>query len=138
MTYPMAPFQLHHPDSIAEALALAAAHPGAPFLAGGTDLVVNLRKRLAEPEHVISLRCLSELGGVSESGGWLAIGARTTMTELATHPLLLRRVPVTRKTTDPALRAQLVGLLAAFDRPLVARDDAGSRAADRQLRADTE
>ena len=87
MTYPMAPFQLHHPGSVAEALELAGAHPGAPFLAGGTDLVVNLRKRLAEPEHVISLRGLSELEGVSEAGGWLAIGARTTIAALAAHPL---------------------------------------------------
>ncbi|MCZ6627467.1 MAG: FAD binding domain-containing protein [SAR324 cluster bacterium] len=94
MTYPMAPFQLHHPGSVAEALELAGAHPGAPFLAGGTDLVVNLRKRLAEPEHVISLRGLSELEGVSEAGGWLAIGARTTIAALAAHPLLLRHAPV--------------------------------------------
>ena len=90
MTYPMAPFELHRPGSLGEALELAAAHPGAPFLAGGTDLMVNLRRRMAEPEHVISLGGVAELEGVAEEDGQLLIGARTTMAELTAHPLVLR------------------------------------------------
>lgn len=94
MTYAMHPFQLHQPGTVEEALALAAAHPGAPFLAGGTDLVVNLRKRLAEPEHVISLRQVAGLQGVTEAGGTLTIGALTRIAELASDPLVTRHVPI--------------------------------------------
>jgi 4-hydroxybenzoyl-CoA reductase subunit beta len=93
MTYPMAPFTLHHPASAAEAVEIAAEYPGALFLAGGTDLVVNLRKRLAEPEHVISLAGAEELRGVAVSGGWLEMGALTTMAELAAHPEILTHAP---------------------------------------------
>jgi len=53
MTYAIHPFHLHQPETVEAALALQAAHPGAPYLAGGTDLVANLRKRRHEPEHVI-------------------------------------------------------------------------------------
>jgi 4-hydroxybenzoyl-CoA reductase subunit beta len=94
MTYAMHPFQLHQPATVDEALALAAAHPGAPFLAGGTDLMVNLRKRLHEPEHVISLRGIAALRGVSEAQRHLALGALTTIAELARDPLVARHVPI--------------------------------------------
>ena len=93
MTYPMAPFQLHHPASAEEAVALAAEHAGAVFLAGGTDLVVNLRKRLAEPEHVIGLGGVAALRGVTAGGDTLEIGALTTMGELASHPDVLAHAP---------------------------------------------
>lgn len=94
MTYAIHPFRLHHPRTVDEALALAQAHPGAPYLAGGTDLVVNLRKRLLEPDHVISLRGLSELRGVSRGDGRLTIGALTTIAEIAAHPLIAEHLPL--------------------------------------------
>jgi 4-hydroxybenzoyl-CoA reductase subunit beta len=94
MTYAMAPFELHRPAGVAEAVALAADHPGALFLAGGTDLMVNLRKRLAEPEHVISLAGVAGMRGVSKADGGIAIGALTTMAELAADPLLHKHAPV--------------------------------------------
>ncbi len=99
MTYPLAPFELHRPGSVADAAALAAQHPGALFLAGGTDLMVNLRKRLAEPEHVISLAAVGEMRGIAEvpngsEGGALTIGALTTMTELSSDPLVLKHLPM--------------------------------------------
>ena len=94
MTYAIHPFQLHQPGTVEEALALSVAHPGAPYLAGGTDLMVNLRKRLAEPEHVISLRGVAGLRGVSESRGRLTLGALTTIAELAGDPLVRRHVPI--------------------------------------------
>jgi len=94
MTYAMHPFQLHQPGTVEEAVALAGAHPGAPYLAGGTDLVVNLRKRLLEPAHVISLAGLAELRGVSEASGRLTLGALTTIAELAADPLVRSHLPI--------------------------------------------
>jgi 4-hydroxybenzoyl-CoA reductase subunit beta len=94
MTYAVHPFELHHPATVEEAVALAGAHPDAMYLAGGTDLVVNLRKRLHEPGHVINLRGLDELRGVSEAGGRLTLGALTSIAELATDPLVRRHLPI--------------------------------------------
>jgi len=94
MTYAIRPFQLHQPETVEEALALIGTHPGAMFLAGGTDLMVNLRKRLAEPDHVISLRNVAALRGVTEVDGRLTIGALTTIADLAAHPLVQQHVPI--------------------------------------------
>jgi 4-hydroxybenzoyl-CoA reductase subunit beta len=109
MTYAMAPFELHHPATVDEALALAAGLPGAKFLAGGTDLVVNLRKRLHEPGHVINLKGVRELAGVTEEQGALVLGALTTIATLATDPLARRYLPVLAEAAGvvagPTLRA---------------------------------
>ena len=83
MAFP--PFQVHQPTTVAEAAALAARHPGAVFLAGGTDLVVNLRKRLREPAHLISLRGVVEMAGITEEPAALVIGGAVTMSQLSSH-----------------------------------------------------
>lgn len=93
MTYAMAPFDLHRPATLDEALSLAKAHPGAQYLAGGTDLVVNLRKRLHEPQHVIQLRKIPELHGIAQVGDELHIGALVTMDRLAGDATVTRRLP---------------------------------------------
>ena len=94
MTYAMHPFTLHHPSSVEEALSLAADHPGALYLAGGTDLMVNLRKRLHEPHHVVNLAGIEGMRGVAREGDRLTIGALTTIETLATHPLVREHLPV--------------------------------------------
>jgi 4-hydroxybenzoyl-CoA reductase subunit beta len=94
MTYAIHPFTLHNPASVDETMALLRAHPGALFVAGGTDLVVNLRKRLREPEHLISLKGVAELRGIEVTKTHLIVGAGTTMAELSAHPEVKARLPM--------------------------------------------
>ncbi|HKB77051.1 MAG TPA: FAD binding domain-containing protein, partial [Myxococcales bacterium] len=47
------------PTSVGEALAQLAAHPGARLLAGGTDIVPNLKYGMYETRHLVALRGLS-------------------------------------------------------------------------------
>ena len=94
MTYSMRPFELHRPADVAEAVALAGEYPGARYLAGGTDLVVNLRRRIAEPDHVIALGAVDGLREVELEGDALAIGSRVTIAELAAHPEIMARLPL--------------------------------------------
>ena len=99
MTYAMHPYSLHRPTSVEEAVALAVAHPGAKYLAGGTDLVVNMRRRIAEPEHVIALGGIAALRGIARetgaSGGdALVIGAGTTLAEIAESAEVRKHVPI--------------------------------------------
>ena len=51
----------HRPTSLDEALELAAGSPGARFIAGGTDLLVQMRRRSHAPLELISLRRIDEL-----------------------------------------------------------------------------
>src|SRR2546421_8668817 len=47
------------PDTVAEAVAQLAAHPGARVLAGGTDIVPNLKYGMYDTQHPVALRGLS-------------------------------------------------------------------------------
>jgi len=61
--------------------ALADGGPGAMLLAGGTDLVPNMKRRQQMPELLISLRHVRELRGIRHDAE-LLIGACTTLSEL--------------------------------------------------------
>ena len=77
------------PRSIEEATELAAKNPGAMFIAGGTDLVPNLKRRQFDVTALISLNALPNghrVEGAADRG--LTIGAGATLDELAHHEAL--------------------------------------------------
>jgi CO/xanthine dehydrogenase FAD-binding subunit len=89
----MQSFAYARPASLAEAVALLAEHGAAArVLAGGTDLVIRLRDGTLSPSIVIDVKRIPELapGIRAGDGGWLVIGAATTMTEIAAHPIVRR------------------------------------------------
>jgi xanthine dehydrogenase YagS FAD-binding subunit len=51
-------------------------------LAGGTDLLDQLKERLLQPERVVNIKRIEELRGVQDTGKGLDIGALTTITQL--------------------------------------------------------
>ena len=61
------------------------------FLAGGTDLIIDLKKGKKNPQLVIDLSQIPELNGVHEENGQLHIGSATTFSHLARHPLVLEK-----------------------------------------------
>src|SRR5437764_10808949 len=81
------------PRTVAEAVTQLAAHPGARLLAGGTDIVPNLKYGMYETQHLVALRGLSkELRYVRVQGDML-LGALCTIDELALHPEVKRLTP---------------------------------------------
>ncbi|HEY7550775.1 MAG TPA: xanthine dehydrogenase family protein subunit M [Hyphomicrobiaceae bacterium] len=77
------------PSSLDQAVALLAAEPGdARVLAGGTDLLVQLRTDLIEPVLVVDIKRIPETRRVTEEGGGFRIGAAVTGAELKEHPRL--------------------------------------------------
>jgi 4-hydroxybenzoyl-CoA reductase subunit beta len=82
-----------HPGSVAEAVEALRANPGARVLAGGTDIVPNLKYGMYETRHLVALRGLSkELRYLREDGG-LRLGALCTIDELARSEVLKARAP---------------------------------------------
>lgn len=75
--------EYHRPDTLAQARELLESLDEALPLAGGTDVVVDLKAGLKSPRHVVSLHAIPELHGVVEKNGALVIGALTTPAELA-------------------------------------------------------
>ncbi|MFN2384365.1 MAG: xanthine dehydrogenase family protein subunit M [Gemmatimonadota bacterium] len=81
-------FAYHVPATLGEAVARKrAAPPDAAFVAGGTDLYPNMKRRHQTPTEVIALHAIAELRGIArrEDGG-LTIGAMCSLTEIAAHP----------------------------------------------------
>lgn len=87
-------FTLHRPDSVAEACRLGLEHGrAAAYLAGGTELLVDLRSGRKTVAHVIALMNLAELREIRCDGDTLHIGALATLNEIAESPAVLERYP---------------------------------------------
>jgi len=83
---------VHQPESLEEAsLLLRTLGPRARFLAGGTDLLVDLKTGRLSLDHVVSLSRLDALRGISVDHGVLRIGAMSTPNRLAGHPAVGQR-----------------------------------------------
>jgi 4-hydroxybenzoyl-CoA reductase subunit beta len=88
-------FTLRQPSSVGEAVALLAdLGPDARVLAGGTDLLPNMKHELFTPGVVVSLGRIPDLRGIrAEEGGALVIGAMTTLAEVAASDFVRRQAP---------------------------------------------
>jgi len=76
-------FRLARPRDLAEASAMLAGDPNARVLAGGTDLVANLRDGLGAPSTLVDLGAIEELATIGTDGGGIRIGARVTLARLS-------------------------------------------------------
>jgi carbon-monoxide dehydrogenase medium subunit len=77
------------PSSVDQAVALLAGATGeARVLAGGTDLLVQMRTDLIEPALLIDIKGIAELRQIKEEGGGFRIGAAVTGAELKEHAKL--------------------------------------------------
>ena len=92
---PLPRFRFHVPRSLDDALEALAAHGrAARLIAGGTDLVPNLKHRLLDVEVLIPLKRLGGMRGVTrQADGALSIGALTSLTALSADPRALKAYP---------------------------------------------
>jgi carbon-monoxide dehydrogenase medium subunit len=79
----MTQFAYFAAKSVDEAVALLAKHSGAKPMAGGTDLLVQMRSGRITPAALIDIKRIPEMIGVKRRGGGFAIGAGTPCTALA-------------------------------------------------------
>ena len=86
-----APFDYRAPSSAEEVARILAGEGGrAMVLAGGTDLVPNLKRRQQTPSVLVALRRVGELRAIALDGGRASIGAAVTLAEVAGDPRLAR------------------------------------------------
>ena len=119
----MIDFQYHNSGSMREAFELLDRYGNdARVIAGGTALVLQMKQRLAQPEHVIGLRRIPGLSEIRrEADGQVLIGSMTTHRQIETDPLLKERLPLLpstfRQASTPRIRsmATLGGGLAHGD-----------------------
>jgi len=87
-------FVLHRPASVLAAASLLAAEPGARLLAGGTDLMPNLRRGIEQPPTLIALDGVRDIGEIVFDNGGLSIGAGATLARMARDERIARDWPV--------------------------------------------
>src|ERR1051325_11683859 len=103
-------FEYRTPQTIAEAVRIMGdAGPNGQFVAGGTDLYPNMKRRQQMPQTVISVMRLAELNQVTGDGNTgLRIGASVILTDICEHPIINRDYPViaraARTISTPILR----------------------------------
>lgn len=87
-------FEVAEPASVDEAVQILAAHEGrARPMAGGTDLMPNMKHEITVPEVVVGLWRIPGLKGIRVEEGALHIGALTTLHEVAEDPLVRAHAP---------------------------------------------
>jgi len=90
----MTPFVLRSPKSASEVVALLAVNPQARMLAGGTDLMPNLRRGIGAPDMLLDLSGIDELKQVRRDGKAWLIGAGVTLQSLAGDSQIGLELPV--------------------------------------------
>ncbi len=82
----MPSFRLCRPRSVADAVVERHQHDNSRFIAGGTDLVANIRRGLSSPDLLIDLTGVDELSAIEASGDGLRLGAGVTIAALTRDP----------------------------------------------------
>jgi xanthine dehydrogenase YagS FAD-binding subunit len=104
----MPAFDLLQPTSASDAQKLLQQYGGdAWIMAGGLDSFDWLKDRLRKPKVVVDLSGISELSGVRESGDGVEIGAMTTLTEIAHHPLIKSQYGVLAQAVELVASPQI-------------------------------
>lgn len=88
------PFELLRPDTLDEALEMLGTDPTPTPIAGGTNVLVDLRGRVASVGVLMDVGRLTALRRIERMDSALEIGAGTTIAELLDNPLVANHAPI--------------------------------------------
>ena len=91
MTASSPDFRLAQPGTIKEATAALVSHPGSRPVAGGTDLIVNIRRGISHPDVLVDLSGIDELNVIKINETGATIGAGVTIATLARNEAIARK-----------------------------------------------
>src|SRR5262245_1706065 len=104
-------FEYFAPHTLDEAVSLLGKlGQEAKILSGGQSLIPMMKLRLATPPYIIDINRIPNLNYISESNGFLRIGALARESDLEVSPTIISRYPILMDTTsviaDPLVRNQ--------------------------------
>jgi xanthine dehydrogenase YagS FAD-binding subunit len=105
----MKAFEYLTPRTLDEALAILGREEDARLLAGGTDLLGEMKRGTATPKHLVNLKSIPELDGIrQEPDNTLFIGALTKLSDIADHPAVAQHhvllAQAAQQTASPQIR----------------------------------
>jgi 4-hydroxybenzoyl-CoA reductase subunit beta len=81
----MPEFRLHRPTTVEDAVKLRAGDENSRYLAGGTDMLVNIRRGIEAPTTLVDLSAIDGFAEIRADGDGLHIGAGVTLAALGAH-----------------------------------------------------
>ncbi len=92
---------LYQAKDVSDAVALRLAHPEAQIIAGGSDVLVQMREGKRAGAELLSIYSCDELRGVTmEADGTLRIGSLTSFSHITRHPLVQQYINVLGEAVD--------------------------------------
>ena len=92
---------LYEAKSVEEAVALRLAHPEAQIIAGGTDVLVQMREGKRAGKALISIFGIDALRGVQlEADGTIRIGSLTSFSHITKDPIIQKYINVLGQAVD--------------------------------------
>jgi carbon-monoxide dehydrogenase medium subunit len=106
------PFEYLTPRTLAETCSLLAEHGRkAAVLAGGTDLLLRMKRREKTPRYLVSLKNVPGLDKIKSDGRTgLRIGARTTIRDIQRSPVIKKDFPALAAAADALASPQIRNL----------------------------
>jgi len=108
-------FDYHRPSNLKDAINLLGKYRNAAVLAGGTDLVPEMKENVSAPDAVIDIKQIPRLNKIEQTERKLHIGALVTFSDILDSKLISKKLPVLieicRNVASPGIRnrATLVG-----------------------------
>ncbi len=91
----------HQPKTVAEAVKILAENKGrAAIIAGGTDLMIDIRAGEFKGGALVDVKGIAELSGIREEGGRIVIGAGVAIEELRQSALIKEKLPALALAAD--------------------------------------
>lgn len=88
-------FEYFEPETISDAITFLAKHgKDTRLIAGGTDLLVDMKKGRIKPKYLVNLMKIPDLSYIIEDGRGLRIGATTTLREIEESQLIKEKYPI--------------------------------------------
>ena len=106
---PLPPFEYHRPTVLRQALeCLDQERDNCRLLAGGTDLLIELKKRNLRPRSIVDITSLEEMNHVKVEKDFIEVGPLTTFSELERSEVIRRHATclydASRRIGTPQLR----------------------------------
>ena len=107
-------FEYFEPQSVEEAVTILQNEPDAKVLAGGTDLLVNMKHGVESPPVMVNIKHLSDMKFMRHDNGDIRIGALTYLKELYMSSLVPEKLTglVQAASTVGSYHHQVMGTLA--------------------------
>ncbi|MQY76686.1 MAG: hypothetical protein GH155_03565 [Spirochaeta sp.] len=88
------------PENTEKAIQLLLDNPGAEILAGGTDLLLELREKSTPDKVLIDIKKCADLQGIEEQDDFISIGALTTIREIRSSKIIKQEYKALRDAAD--------------------------------------